>query len=254
MNIQYVSDLHLEIFDNAVFIARNPFKIAGDILVIAGDTIPLREIDSYKKHTFFDWCSANFKETLLVPGNHEYYRDNIDRYPESWVEDIRQNVHIYQNSCIRIGDTDFILSTLWTHIPGKEWLALKRNMQDFRLIRTDAGSFTATDYNALHARDLAYIKEAVAHSNAKRKVVITHHVPSKLCVAPEFTRSNIGSGFSVDLTDYIERSNIDVWVYGHSHRSVETVIGKTRLVSNQVGYVLYREYKGNFVNDKYVEL
>lgn len=72
MKVQYASDLHLEFYDNSVFIARNPFKAVGDVLVLAGDTLPLKEFDSYKQHRFFDWCADNFRQTCLIPGNPWY--------------------------------------------------------------------------------------------------------------------------------------------------------------------------------------
>lgn len=41
MKIQYASDLHLELVDNADFLKANPLEAAGDILILAGDTIYL---------------------------------------------------------------------------------------------------------------------------------------------------------------------------------------------------------------------
>lgn len=104
-------------------------------------------------------------------------------------------------------------------------------------VRFPSRAHARPTYDALHERDLAFVKQAVAESKAKHKVVVTHHVPTRLCVAKEFEGSAIGSGFVVDLTDYIESSGIDVWIYGHSHRSIDRQIGLTRVVSNQVGYV-----------------
>lgn len=254
MKVQYVSDLHLEFYDNSVFLARGPLKVAGDVLVIAGDTLPLRDFDSYKRHRFFDWCSDNYKETFLIPGNHEYYRDDISKYPDSWRLELRKNVAMYENACVKVDNTDFILSTLWSHIPMSMWLTLKHGMSDFTLIKYDGKPLTATPYNELHERDLAFVKDAVSKSDATHKVVVTHHVPSRLLVAKEFKGSSLESGFTVDLTDYITTSDIDIWVYGHSHRSIETVIGNTRMASNQVGYVAYGEYGKNFSGDRAVDL
>lgn len=254
MKVQYASDLHLEIYDNSVFIARDPFKVVGDVLVLAGDTLPLKEFNTYKQHRFFDWCAENFRETLMVPGNHEYYRDDIGAYPDSWEKVLRPNVHMCENRVVRVDDTEFILSTLWSHIPMDKWPTLKDGMSDFSLIKNGRKPFTATSYNELHERDLEFIKSSVSKSKAKHKVVVTHHVPSRLLVAPEFVRSNLECSFTVDLTDYIADSGIDLWVYGHSHRSIETVIGQTRMASNQVGYAPYGEYARNFSGDRMVDL
>lgn len=254
MKVQYASDLHLEFYDNSALLARNPFKAVGDVLVLAGDTLPLAGYGTYRKHRFFDWCADTFKYTFLVPGNHEYYKSDISTYQGSWTLELRPNVIMCENQCLRVDDTDFILSTLWSHIPGSDWLKLKKGMSDFVLIKDGDSAITATGYNALHDRDLAYIKQAVAESKANKKVVVTHHVPSRLLVAPEFRHSPLESGFTVDLTDYIEVSGIDLWVYGHSHRSIDRIIGKTQVVSNQIGYAVYEEFKNNFVGDKFVEL
>lgn len=254
MKVQYASDLHLEFHDNSVFLARGPFKVTGDVLVLAGDTLLLNEFDSYKRHRFFDWCSDNYRETFLIPGNHEYYRDDISKYPDSWEKKLRPNVTMYENASVVIDDTEFILSTLWSHIPMKMWLTLKAGMSDFHLIHAGDKLMTASSYNALHERDLAFIKKTVSESRAAHKVVVTHHVPSRLLVAPEFKGSSLESGFTVDLTDYIESSGIDLWVYGHSHRSIEQVIGRTRMASNQIGYVAYGEYGKNFSGDRFVDI
>ena len=254
MKVQYASDLHLEFYDNSVFMARGPLRVAGDVLVLAGDTLPLREFDTYKQHRFFDWCSKNFKETFLVPGNHEYYRDDVALYPDSWERELRENVRMCENRSVVVDGTEFILSTLWSHIPMSDWLKLKKGMSDFTLIRASDGPFTASTYNALHERDLGFIKKAVSESKAERKVVVTHHVPSRLLVSPEFRGSSLESGFTVDLTDYIESSGVDLWVYWHSHRSIDKLIGRTRVVSNQIGYVAYGEYGKNFSGDRFVDL
>jgi len=254
MRIQYASDLHLEFRENSEFVARNPFKVTGDVLVLAGDTLPLREFDAYKKHRFFDWCADNYRETLLVPGNHEYYRDDIAKYPEAWKLKLRDNVTMYENGSVVLDDTEFILSTLWSHIPANRSSKVRAGLNDFHVIRSGDGLLSVMDYNDLHARDLAFIKESVSASKAVRKVVVTHHVPSRLLVAPEFADSVLESAFTVDLTEYIEGSGIDLWVYGHSHKSIEKTIGTTRMVSNQIGYVPYGEYRKNFSGDRCVVL
>ena len=72
MRIQYMSDLHMELWDNSRYIKANEFEVVGDVLVLAGDTFYLRDIIAPQKK-FWNWASKNFRQVLLVPGNHEFY-------------------------------------------------------------------------------------------------------------------------------------------------------------------------------------
>jgi 3',5'-cyclic AMP phosphodiesterase CpdA len=71
MRLQIASDLHLEFPENRDFIALNPLQIAGDILILAGDIVPLLHIERYRN--FFDLIADKYEHTDWVPGNHEYY-------------------------------------------------------------------------------------------------------------------------------------------------------------------------------------
>lgn len=60
--------------------------------------------------------------------------------------------------------------------------------------------------------------------------------------------------FVADLTDYIKRSNIDYWIFGHSHRTLCDLIGHTQVLSNQLGYVARDEHLHGFDAGKYIEV
>ena len=90
-------------------------------------------------------------------------------------------------------------------------------------------------------------------SKAKVKIIVTHHVPSSLLTAKEFKGSPITEAFTVDLTDYIKKCGSKYWIFGHSHRNLDKIIGKTSCVSNQLGYVISNEHK-TFNNEKNIDL
>ena len=97
MKIQYASDIHLELSDNSRFINRMPFEVTGDVLVFAGDIGYLRD-KTLPNIKFWKWASANYREVLLVPGNHEFYGNgDVLAYGDSWSREILPNVHYYQN-------------------------------------------------------------------------------------------------------------------------------------------------------------
>ena len=71
----------------------------------------------------------------------------------------------------------------------------------------------------------------------------------------EFHGSTIGGAFTVELGDYIADSGIDCWIYGHSHRNIDALIGSTRLMSNQLGYISHNEQARNGFNPaRYIDI
>ena len=254
MKIQYASDLHLEMAANRRYMQIIPFEVTGDVLVLAGDVGNLCDATP-PCPKFWEWASANYREVLVVPGNHEYFHDyDLLAHGDSWSREILPNVHYYQNKIIRIDNVDFVLSTLWSHIEAEHKEVIHCEMPDFRQITYGDRRFTPADFNAEHDKWLAFIKKSVAESTAEHIVVVTHHLPSLAVVAPKHKGSLLNSAFATDLGDFIADSRIDAWIFGHSHANEVAVIGNTRLVCNQLGYVYYREHLAGFNYCKYMEL
>ncbi|MCQ2299736.1 MAG: metallophosphoesterase [Bacteroidales bacterium] len=253
MKIQYASDLHLEFADNWRYLKENPIKVTGDVLVLAGDIGYLGD-DNYTKHPFWDWASENYQQVICCMGNHEFYKYfDIATLEDGYSLEIRHNVHSYYNAVVRIKETDFIISTLWSEIPLKEADYTEQVISDFRRILFNGGMLTFADFNREHKRCLNFIKETTTKSQAKYKIVVTHHVPSFQMQCPKFADSPVNGAFTVELQAYIENSGIDFWIFGHSHYNVDKVIGKTTCLSNQLGYVNHNEHK-SFDFGKYVML
>ena len=87
------------------------------------------------------------------------------------------------------------------------------------------------------------------------KILNNKYVPTALCTAPEFRDSLINGAFTVELGNYIAESDIDYWIYGHSHRNIDAQIGNTHILSNQLGYVSYGEHiRNGFNSGKFIEI
>ena len=245
----------MELWDNSRYIKANEFEVVGDILVLAGDTFYLLDTVAPLKR-FWDWASKNFQQVLLVPGNHEFYNDgDVTARGDSWQWMIRENVGYYYNKVVSIGDTDFILTTLWSRIPEQDMFYVLRGMNDFRQIMYDGHRFTPDDFNLEHEKCLKFLKQAVKESTAKYIVVVTHHLPTLAVVASQHMGSVLNGAFATELGNYIVDSRINAWIYGHSHTNIDTTIGNTRIVCNQLGYVHYNEYQKNgFDPNKVIEL
>ena len=241
MIVQYASDLHLDYGQNYEYILNKGFEEEGNVLILAGDVANLVALRTYR--LFWDLCSSNFEKTIFVPGNHDYYGEweKVEDLIEPIKIPIRPNVLCCNNEVVRVGDTDFICSTLWSNIIPEQSAAVNSILLDFNEITVDGRKISVDEYVAMHKESLAFLQEAVAGSDAKHIVVVTHHVPSYTLCREDHKHSPISSGFVTELGNWIADSRIEYWIYGHSHTSIEGTIGKTKLVSNQLGYLALNE-------------
>ena len=254
MKIQYASDLHLEFEDNTDYLIQNPLKVTGEILILAGD-IHVIDSENYLENPFWDWASKNYKRVIIAFGNHEFYNGyDLSAMKDGFSLKIRDNVYYYYNSVISINeDIDIIVSTLWSYINPKNEYSCVMGVNDFNLIKYDGQKLTADIFNAEHKKCLEFVKKSLNESKAKIKIVVTHHVPSKLLIAEEYKDSDLNDAFTVDLTDYIKKCDAKYWIYGHSHRNINKKIGKTYCVCNQMGYISDEE-NVNFSQDVNIDL
>lgn len=253
MRIQYASDLHLEFSANSSYLKQNPLNPVGEILILAGDIGYLND-DNYSKHPFWNWASDNYQQVIVGVGNHELYKYyDLAKIPHGLVCAIRDNVKCFYNAVVQIENVDFVVSTLWAKIPLEEAYLTEQGVSDFRRILYNEEILTWDDFNREHDTCFHFLQEEVSKSVAEHIIVVTHHVPSFQLSSPDYAGSKISGAFTVELEQYIENSPVEYWIYGHSHRNVNKVIGRTKCVSNQLGYVFHNEHH-TFDSQKIIEV
>lgn len=243
MIIQYASDLHLEFPENNDFLKANPLQPKGDVLLLAGDIVPFAVMGKYAD--FFSYVSDHFQTTYWIPGNHEYYYFDAATKCGTLNEKIRDNVFLVNNTAIQHENIHFIFSTLWSKIsPACEW-QIEKGMSDFYVIKYNGFRFSSVQFNQLHKESVAFLNQELNLSNSGKTIVVTHHVPTFLNYPEKYKGSVLKDAFAVELFDLIEAKGPDFWIYGHIHSNTpDFKIGKTRLLTNQLGYVKYNEQTG----------
>jgi predicted phosphohydrolase len=252
LKLQYASDLHLEFPENKEFMRKFPLQPVGDVLVLAGDIVPFAIIDKHKG--FFNYVSDHFDATYWLPGNHEYYHFDIATKSNVFNEKIRSNVFLVNNTLVIHNNTRLIFSTLWSHISVANLWQIERSMNDFSLIKHGKYRFSAEQYNELHKESVAFIQDDLKLAKESNVTVFTHHCPTFLNYPQQYKGDALNEAFAVELFDMIESSSIECWVYGHHHSNIpEFSIGKTKLLTNQLGSV-QRYENALFKTDKCFEL
>ncbi|MBN8666180.1 MAG: metallophosphoesterase [Chitinophagales bacterium] len=243
MKIQYCSDLHLEFPANKRFLESHPLERAGEVLILAGDIIPLGTIEKHK--TFLDRLADSFEMVYWVPGNHEYYGFDAASLANPLLEKVRSNIWLVNNKVVEYKEVNIICTTLWSKISiANEW-EIQRSISDFHAIRWGNKRFTPREFNELHQLSLKFLNSELTNKMGQKNIVVTHHVPTLLNYPEKYRFDLLNEAFAVELYDTILGSEVDTWIYGHHHNNIPAFeVGKTKLLTNQLGYVELGEEAG----------
>lgn len=254
MKLWVLSDLHLE---SSQWDA--PSAVEADVVVLAGDI--------HQGLCGLEWAAHSFAgpEVIYVAGNHEGY----GQYWLPLMDELRTaawpSVHFLECSQAVIQGVRFIGATLWTdcYLWGDRAavLAEQQYMNDFRAIRMDRESdlrLEPVEMIRWHERSRDWLTDALQTDFDGPTVVVTHHAPHPKSVWPydPHQRDPISGFFASDLSWLIERYQPALWIHGHSHASVDYMVGRTRVLANPAGYErLDRPRENhNFKSDLVVEV
>lgn len=264
MNIQFLSDLHLEAHPH---FQPTPAPHA-DVLVLAGD------IGSYQNGSLLaddDYGLARFSPlphfanwptpVVFVPGNHEYD-----------AQDFNAAHHRLRTTCERLGirwleRETFVLhgvrlvgTTLWTDfdaLSDNQGISditqrLRHREKAYRAanfyLRKTGTTLAGTPYLAEQIREQAlvcqqWLRQTLAQPFDGATVVVTHFAPSLRSADPRYGLVPGTAGFCNMLDDLLPHAQL--WIHGHLHAPVDfTAHGITahntpwrcRVVANPLGY------------------
>ena len=234
MRIRVLSDLHLE------FAGWTPPAAAADVVVLAGDI--------HVGTAGLEWARREFPDVpiVYVPGNHEFYElDMLAMLAELRAAAQRLGISLLDGDVINVDGVRFLGATLWTDFelygsaPREVALAMSdagRGMLDYRLIRRGTKLLRPEDTRELHRVQVAWLEQRLTESLTGPTVVVTHYLPHRQSVHPKYAGNRFNPCFASDLARLV-RAPVAVWVHGHTHESLDYVVGATRVVCNPRGYL-----------------
>lgn len=235
MRIALYSDLHREFNKNLLVDGDN-----ADVIVLAGDIAPVEDALSFAQ----ELVARYHLPVVYVPGNHEYFGHDLDRLNDclnSWQEPTGL-VHVLVNRSVKIGQVRFVGTPLWTNFllwgpeaAEKAEEQATKYLPDFKGIRRGERILDVEDAKQLHESARDFLRQEVSRAE-EPVVVVTHFAPHEECCAPVFRNSSLTPYFITDCSDLIQELKPKLWLFGHTHYSVDYQLGDTRIVANQHGY------------------
>lgn len=236
VRLNILSDLHLGQ-------AGLPLPDAdADIVILAGDISRPKQA--------IEWASGIEKPVLYVPGNHEFYGNNIEgtiaqlrRYAEG------THIRILDNDEIELEGIRFLGSTLWTDFnlegpgaPRERAIAQALKFTyDFSRIKSDwtpGSPLSPSELEAMFNRNRIWLEQSLDKRFDGLTVVITHHAPSPKSIHTRFKTSQINTCFVSDSEYLMGANRATLWIHGHTHDSFDYQVNGTRVVCNPRGYVM----------------
>lgn len=220
------------------------------ILILAGDISPYHP----QREAMLDAVALRFKRVIYVAGNHEHWGGWLNAWNAEAedLEKIAPNVvvarsgsamNVFENggegSKIRI-----IAATMWAPY-GRDnplYEAALTNNADCARIRPGSTRLRCVpkDFQDLYTAELGdiemFLKEN--HGKGKESVVVTHHMPSLKLRLPGLNADPFDDMFMSPHAECFmhEEWAPKFWFFGHTHKSWDIQIGKTRCISNPFGY------------------
>lgn len=249
VKLQIMSDLHLELGQQYTSFYIPP---SAPYLVLAGDVGRL--VDYHLFLSFLRLQCERFVRVFMVLGNHEFYgvtREEGLRLATSLEHEpalqdkfvVLNRRRIDMDEAHHPNNITILGCTLQSYILPEAREIVGKKIKDFQRIV----SWTIDDHNAEHAEDVEWLQNHIRlirkekNSSRRRIVVITHHAPVvREASRPEDFGNPWSSAFGTDLLDLDSSSvfsEVQWWIFGHTHYTTEFSKGNVKLVSNQRGYV-----------------
>lgn len=230
MKIHILSDLHNEF---NLFVPHADAQSA-DLVILAGD------IDI--KARGVEWARQAFScPVIYVAGNHEFYNGHLVNTLAKMRNKSCDRVRVLDNEEWVVNGVRFLCATAWTDYslgsnrPLAEWSA-HQSMNDFKKIRTGGyRKITPSDLVELNRCTKRWLRERLNESFSGPTIVVTHHAPSGMSLAPRGRMSLTDAAYANNWDDLM-LDNVNYWIHGHSHYAVDYDFNGVRVIGNPRGY------------------
>lgn len=230
MRLLVMSDLHVEFQPIEL-----PDPTLYDVAILAGD-INIKGRSS-------NWASDHFsKETLLVAGNHEFYKSSWNKTLNQLNNPQAAHVQFLEQRTLVIDGVRFLGCTGWADFEGTgnaplAMLEARALMNDYKVIRVEPQYRKLVPHQTrkIAQESRMWLHRELAQPFEGKTVVVTHFPPLMHFVPDYGKHPHLRASYGNNWQEFLDMK-IDLWIFGHTHVAVDETINGIRFVSNPRGY------------------
>lgn len=255
LRVHVSSDWHTNFWTKHVTPEQVLPTVPVDLCIMAGDigTATQDPTDWLKQYQAHVKCPV-----VVVLGNHDFYGALYSDTLRVW----QQRKAVLEPFCIYLLERDSVTLKYSQQPDGLQWQLDPVNGQFSVQIlgcvlwsmAADACKHQLSDYRAIYLEDATTlirpkdmrqlfqesknwleVQCAKVVPNQCARIIVTHYLPSFKSVHRDYEHDN-NTGFATDLDRLVQESDAQHWFHGHTHRSMNYFINKTRVVCNPFGY------------------
>jgi predicted MPP superfamily phosphohydrolase len=232
----FVSDLHLDSFtstQNQAFFNTWP---EADLLLLLGDyhnRAVTRDNIAPSVEDLITPIADKYNKVLYIAGNHDSWGRTI-RKTKGFLKPKSDKFVFLNNDSVVIDGVTFFGGTLWYKNLSfsQSWCDEVRIFDGVAKIPVENQRF----------------KNKLSKLKTDNLVVMSHHLPSFSCVHEDYA-DNVTNQFFVDADceAIISELKPKLWLHGHTHKRINFMDNKTRIMANPRGY--YGENTSEFYQE-----
>jgi hypothetical protein len=218
MRIQYVSDLHIELYEKTTY--DETLEPKADYLVLCGDISTLYSVNL---RLFLEFCSEHWKLVFYIPGNSEIW--NYSEVEEVGLYKLRELCSSYRNIKIlykstyllKDGEEEVLIVglPLW-HKPRNDSMLHYHNNIYIKPIKSPVNERI---FKKAHEENVKFLQNII--KNAEYPLLIcSYYAPFTWALEEDWLQEPSSAVIDRELEELITYPII-TWITGHNHYPIE---------------------------------
>jgi predicted phosphohydrolase len=235
MKIATISDLHIQddqLYNDVLDQWSNTIKQwqeinKADICIIPGDCFEGNQFSG----NFFKILEDVFGQIIYVPGNHEYWKDDLLNPVSNYKHGATsKTTFVDETKIIDVQSYKILCGTMWYDAYSCSSISNHRvRFNDF----SETKNYSLSNIQNINDQFISFAE------TSSYDIVVTHHAPRQ-----NMKWNDLDGFYFTNCENIMDVKKPKLWIHGHQHVKWNYMYNETRIICNAQGY--FNPFKNQF--------